>query len=340
MRLNINDFDYPFNPALIAQRPLSNRDQSRLLALDREKGTTEQRKFFEIGDYLNSGDLLVLNNTRVVPHRLYGRKEKTGGEVELLLLKKVNNDIWEVMVNRRVKAGIKITFSSSCRCKIIETKGPYITVKFYYDGGWDNILSEIGSMPIPPYIKRRPCDEDREWYQTVYASEEGAIAAPTAGLHFTKELLDRLRDKGVLITGVTLHVGAGTFKPVKAEWIEEHKMDHEWFDVNNDTVDLIHKAKKAGGRVVAVGSTSMRALEQSAMDGVLRPSKGETDLFIYPGFKFRVVDALVTNFHLPKSTLIMLVMAFAGRVNIMKAYAEAVSLKYRFYSYGDAMLII
>ncbi|MBI5755455.1 MAG: tRNA preQ1(34) S-adenosylmethionine ribosyltransferase-isomerase QueA [Nitrospirae bacterium] len=338
--MNINDFDYPFNPALIAQRPLSNRDRSRLLVLDREKGTTEHRRFFDIGEYLNSGDLLVLNNTRVVPHRLYGRKDKTGGEVELLLIKKVNNDVWEVMVNRRVKAGIKITFSPSCRCRIIETKGTYITVKFYYDGGWDNILSEIGSMPIPSYIKRRSGNEDREWYQTVYASEDGAIAAPTAGLHFTKELLDSLRDKGVLITGLTLHVGTGTFKPVKAEWIEEHKMDYEWFDVNNDTVDLIHRAKKAGGKVVAVGSTSMRALEQSAMDGVLTPSRGETGLFIYPGFKFRIVDALVTNFHLPKSTLIMLVMAFAGRVNILKAYAEAVSLKYRFYSYGDAMLII
>lgn len=340
MKLHIEDFDYPFDPSLIAQYPLSKRDQSRLLVLDRKKGTIEHRRFFELSKYLKRGDLLVLNNTRVFPCRLVGKKDETGGRVELLLIKRLHGDTWEVMAEGRLKQGTKVLFSPSIRCEIIEKNADLVIAEFHYHGDWEGILSEIGNVPIPPYIRRSPVEEDRVWYQTVYASEEGAIAAPTAGLHFTEELLQSLSSSGITITTITLHVGAGTFRPVKVEWIEEHKMSREWFDVRREVVDLIRDTKNRGGKVVAVGTTAVRALEQAATGGEIKEMKGETDLFIYPGFKFKVVDAMITNFHLPKSTLLMLVMAFAGRENILHAYSEAVKLRFRLYSYGDAMLII
>lgn len=340
MRLHIDDFNYPFDPELIAQFPSAKRDQSRLLVLSRRKGSIEHRRFFQIGDYLRRGDVLVLNNTKVIPCRLAGRKDGTGGYVELLLTKRLNGDEWEAMARGKLRRGTKITLSPSCRCEVMESGGERITVRFFYEGDWNGILSEIGHVPTPPYIKRNPVEEDRRWYQTVYATEEGAIAAPTAGLHFTEELLHSLGSKGVHIARITLHVGTGTFQPVKVEWIEDHRMGHEWCEVGNEVVDLILEAKKEGGRVVAVGTTSVRALEQAACDGELKPLKGETALFIYPEFEFKVADAMATNFHLPKSTLLMLVMAFAGRGNILRAYEEAVRLRYRFYSYGDAMLIL
>jgi len=309
------------------------------MVLDRKKGEIEHRRFCDLIEYLRKGDLLVLNNTKVLPCRLLGKKDKTGGRVEILLIKRLYGDTWEVMAGGRVKEGIKVLLSPSSWCEIIGKNGDRAIAEFHYRGNWQDLLSEIGHMPIPPYIRRIPSREDREWYQTIYASEEGAIAAPTAGLHFTEELLKALSSRGITITSITLHIGPGTFKPVKVEWIEEHKLDREWFYVKAETASLIRDTKKRGGRIIAVGTTVVRALEQAAMEGRIEETKGETDLFIYPGFKFRVVDAMITNFHLPKSTLLMLVMAFAGRENILHAYSEAIKLRYRFYSYGDAMFI-
>ena len=338
--MKIEDFDYPFDPSLIARYPLPKRDQSRLLVLERGGGRIEHRRFFETGDYLDRGDVLVLNNTKVTPCRIAGKKAGTGGHVELLLIRRQEGDIWEAMAGGRLRAGTKILFLPSCCGEVTGHQNGHVVVKFSYEGEWERVLSKIGQMPIPPYIRRDPVEEDREWYQTVYAVKEGAIAAPTAGLHFTEEVLDALRGKGVSVVYITLHVGAGTFKPVKVEWIEGHRMESEWFEVGGEAVEQIQKAKAGGGRVVCVGTTSVRALEQAAAGGEFTKVKGETGLFIYPGFHFQVTDAVITNFHLPKSTLLMLVMAFAGRENILKAYEEAVKLRYRFYSYGDAMLII
>ena len=338
--LNITDFDYPFDPLLIAQYPLEKRDQSRLLVLDRINGKTAHRIFSDIGEYLRAGDILVLNNTRVFPCRLIGEKEETGGRVELLLIKQSGENRWEVISNKKLKEGTIIRFSKTCRCEVTGKYGTNYIVKFHYTSDWKELLSEIGQMPLPPYIRRAPSAEDRERYQTVYASEEGAIAAPTAGLHFTDELLGNLSLKGIRTVYVTLHVGIGTFRPVKSEFIDRHRMEHERFNVSKEVVDLIRQTREKKGRVIAVGTTSVRALEQAALTGDLRPAEGETGIFIYPGFKFKVVDAMITNFHLPKSTLIMLVMALAGRENILRAYDEAVLQRYRFYSYGDAMLII
>jgi len=338
--LNITDFDYPFDPLLIAQYPLEKRDQSRLLVLDRINGKTAHRTFSDIGEYLRAGDILVLNNTRVFPCRLIGEKEETGGRVELLLIKQSGENRWEVISNKKLKEGTIIRFSKTCRCEVTGKYGTNYIVKFHYTSDWKELLSEIGQMPLPPYIRRAPSTEDRERYQTVYASEEGAIAAPTAGLHFTDELLGNLSLKGIRTVYVTLHVGIGTFRPVKSEFIDRHRMEHERFNVSKEVVDLIRQTREKKGRVIAVGTTSVRALEQAALTGDLRPAEGETGIFIYPGFKFKVVDAMITNFHLPKSTLIMLVMALAGRENILRAYDEAVLQRYRFYSYGDAMLII
>jgi len=338
--LNITDFDYPFDPLLIAQYPLEKRDQSRLLVLDRINGKTAHRIFSDIGEYLRAGDILVLNNTRVFPCRLIGEKEETGGRVELLLIKQSGENRWEVISNKKLKEGTIIRFSKTCRCEVTGKYGTNYIVKFHYTSDWKELLSEIGQMPLPPYIRRAPSTEDRERYQTVYASEEGAIAAPTAGLHFTDELLGNLSLKGIRTVYVTLHVGIGTFRPVKSEFIDRHRMEHEQFNVSKEVVDLIRQTREKKGRVIAVGTTSVRALEQAALTGDLRPAEGETGIFIYPGFKFKVVDAMITNFHLPKSTLIMLVMALAGRENILRAYDEAVLQRYRFYSYGDAMLII
>lgn len=337
---NLSDYDYPFDPSLIAQHPVQERDQSNLLVLNRSDGTIEHRRFFNIVEYLREGDVLVLNNTRVIPSRIVGKREGTGGRVELLLLKQYDDQTWEVLSNKRLRVGIKISFSDKCSGEVTGNANPNYIVKFHYQSDAATFLSEIGQMPVPPYLKRKSCEEDKERYQTVYAAEDGAIAAPTAGLHFTEELIGDLNAMGVSTVYITLHVGVGTFKPVKSEYIEHHKMEHERFNVPEDVVSRIRQTKKNGGRVIAVGTTSVRALEQAAINGELHHAGGETCLYIYPGFEFKVVDAMITNFHLPKSTLLMLVMAFAGRENILTSYAEAVARKYRFYSYGDAMLIV
>lgn len=338
--LNLSDYDYPFDPSLIAQYPASGRDQSRMLVLNRSDRTIEHRRFYDLQEYLREGDTLVLNNTKVLPCRVIGEREGTGGRVELLLLKKYDGVTWEAISNKRLRDGVRIRFSDQCCCEVMGTANANYIVRFHHTYESGTFLSGIGQMPVPPYIKRKACEEDRERYQTVYAAEDGAIAAPTAGLHFTQGLMGALNDKGVRIVYITLHVGIGTFKPVKSEQIEGHKMEYEWFKVSDDAAGHIRQTRENGGRVIAVGTTSVRALEQAAKNGVLQPSEGETGLFIYPGYKFKVVDAMITNFHLPKSTLLMLVMAFAGRENVLHAYAEAVERKYRFYSYGDAMLII
>lgn len=340
MKYTLKDFDYNFDSSLIAQYPLRKRDSSRLLVLDRTNEKIEHKTFFEAGEYLRRGDMLVLNNTKVIPCRLYGKKDGTGGGTEILLIKRLDDDVWEIMAKGRLKKGQKILFSSSLYCEVLERDDDFTIVKFVYEGDWDAILAETGNIPIPPYIRRKPVDGDKEWYQTVFAVNNGSIAAPTAGLHFTEEMLFSLRSKGIIIAAVTLHVGIGTFRPVKVENICEHKMHPESFEIGSEVAETIKKVKADGGRVVAVGTTSVRVLEQSAMTGDIKAGKGETDIFIYPGFKFNVVDAMITNFHLPKSTLLMLVMAYAGSERIKKAYQEAVSLGYRFYSYGDAMLII
>ncbi len=338
--LNLNDYDYPFDNSLIAQYPLPKRDQSRLLVLNRTNAKTGHRIFADIGEYLRDGDLLVLNNTRVIPCRIIGEKAGTGGRVELLLLKRYDDYTWEAIAGKKLRDGVKINLSDSLWCMVRGKHGSNYIIEFPHISDLMSHLSEIGQMPVPPYIKREPCSEDKERYQTVYADKDGAIAAPTAGLHFTDELIDTLKCRGVSVVYITLHVGIGTFRPVKTEFIGQHKMEPEWFSVSKDAAGLVSRTRESGGRVIAVGTTSVRALEQAAISGQLRPSEGETGLFIYPGFKFNAVDAMITNFHLPKSTLLMLVMAFAGRKGILESYAEAVAQKYRFYSYGDAMLII
>lgn len=340
MQYSLKDFDYPFDPSLIAQYPLRERDRSRLMVLDRKNERIEHRSFFELSEYLNKGDLLVLNNTRVIPCRLFGKKEGTGGAAEVLLIKRLRDDVWDVMAKGKLKKGKIITFSPSLYCEVLERNDDCTVVKFFYEGDWDTILSESGNVPIPPYIRRKAVDEDKEWYQTIYALNDGSIAAPTAGLHFTEDMLFSLKSKGIIISAVTLHVGVGTFRPVKVDNIYDHKLHAESFEVSSGLVETIRNVKGDGGRVVAVGTTSVRALEHAAISGDLKAGKGETDIFIYPGFKFNVVDSMVTNFHLPESTLLMLTMAFAGRERIMDAYREAVSMCYRFYSYGDAMLIM
>ncbi len=337
---NLSDFDYPFDPSLIARYPVSGRDQSGLLVLNRSDLRIEHRRFYDVLEYLRDGDIIVLNDTKVIPCRVVGEREGTGGRVELLLLKKCDDKTWETLSNKKLRDGIRIRFSDKCWGEVIGNANPNYIVRFHYTSDWGRLLSEMGQMPVPPYLNRKSCEEDKERYQTVYAAKDGAIAAPTAGLHFTSDLIGALNDKGVRTVFITLHVGIGTFKPVKTEYIEHHKMEYEWFHVSESVVEEIRKTRENGGRVIAVGTTSVRALEQAAISGRLQPEEGETGLFIYPGFKFNVVDAMITNFHLPKSTLLMLVMAFAGRENILNAYAEAVAGKYRFYSYGDAMLIL
>src|SRR4030066_1150008 len=337
---NLSDYSYPFDPSLIAQYPVEERDQSGLLVLNRSDGNIEHRRFYNIVEYPRDGDVLVLNNTKVIPSRIIGKREGTGGRVELLLLKKYDDQTWEVLSNKKLRIGIKISFSDKCSGEVIGNANTNYIVKFHYQPDGGSFFSEIGQMPVPPYIKRKSCEEDKERYQTVYAAEDGAIAAPTAGLHFTNELIGILNSRGVTTVYVTLHVGIGTFRPVKSENIELHKMEYEKVNIPEVVVKHILQAKNNGGRLIAVGTTTVRALEHAAISGILHPAMGDTGLFIYPGFKFNVVDAMITNFHLPKSTLLLLVMAFAGRENILNSYAEAVARKYRFYSYGDAMLII
>lgn len=342
--MNIEDFDFDLPENLIAQTPLKERTASRLMVLNRESKQIEHKHFPSIKDYLKPGDCLVLNDTRVLPARLYGMKEDTGAKIEVLLLKQLEGDSWEVLAKpaKRIKEGSKITFgdgklTATCTGSL-EHGGRILT--FDYDGIFYEVLEELGEMPLPPYIKEQLPEKER--YQTVYAKEKGSAAAPTAGLHFTEELLKELKDMGVTIAFITLHVGLGTFRPVSVENIDEHKMHSEFYTMSQDTADTLTKVKADGGRIISVGTTSTRTLETIARDnnGKLVEASGWTDIFINPGFKFQAVDGLITNFHLPKSTLIMLVSAFADQEFILKAYHEAVQEKYRFFSFGDAMLII
>lgn len=340
--MNVSEFNYNLPEELIAQIPIKNRDESRLMVLDRQKQTIEHKIFRDILDYLQPGDCLVRNNTKVIPARLYGKKE-TGANVEFLLLNRIEGDLWEVMVRpgRKLPVGTKVTFGEGLlEAEILELLNDgNRKVKFSYNGIFNEILDKIGLMPLPPYIKEKL--EDKKRYQTVYAKYEGSAAAPTAGLHFTEELLKKIQDKGIEIANVTLHVGIGTFRPVKVEKIEDHDMHSEHFYIKQEDVEKINKAKKNGKRVIAVGTTSCRVLESIADEntGLVKPYEGDTQIFIYPGYKFKCIDGLITNFHLPESTLIMLVSALAGKEYIMKAYNEAVKEKYRFFSFGDAMFI-
>jgi len=340
--MNTKDFYYDLPQELIAQTPLTDRTASRLLVLNREKKEIEHRHFYDITNYLNEGDLLVMNNTRVIPARLYGVKEGTGGKIEFLLLKRFELDTWEVILKpgRRARIGTRFIFGDGLlTAEIIDTKedGGRI-VKFFYDGIWEELLDKLGEMPLPPYIKEKL--SDRERYQTVYSKIEGSAAAPTAGLHFTTELLEKIKKKGVKIAFVTLHVGLGTFRPVSVENVENHIMHSEYYEISEETANMINETRKNGGRVIAVGTTSVRTLETCADEtGFLKEKSGETQIFIYPGYKFKAVDALITNFHLPESTLLMLISAFSDKETIMNAYEVAVNEKYRFFSFGDAMFI-
>lgn len=341
--MNLKDFWYDLPEHLIAQSPLERRDMSRLLVLHKDSGALEHKHFKDLPEYLEAGDCLVINNTRVMPARLLGEKENTGGKIEFVLLKRLDTDVWEVILKpgRKAKIGSRFVFGNGLlKAEILDIgeEGNRI-VKFFYDGVFEAILDKVGVMPLPPYIHATL--EDRERYQTVYSKINGSAAAPTAGLHFTPELLKTLKEKGVQVAEVTLHVGLGTFRPVKTENILEHHMHSEEYELTHEACALINQAKTAGKRVIAVGTTSVRVLETSSTsEHRCIPGHGETDIFIYPGYSFKMVDALITNFHLPESTLIMLVSALAGRDKIMAAYQEAILREYRFFSFGDAMLIL
>lgn len=340
--MKTDDFDYELPEELIAQTPLEKRDSSRMLVLDKQNGNIFHKTFTDILDYLNSGDTLVLNDTKVIPARIIGIKEETGAVIELLLLKNINDNTWECLAKpaKRVKLGSVISFGDGIlKAQCIEEKEEGIRVlNLMYEGILYEILDKLGTMPLPPYIHEKLEDQSR--YQTVYAKNIGSAAAPTAGLHFTKELLDKIREKGINIAYVTLHVGLGTFRPVNVSDVTKHKMHTEYYEISKDTCDIINQTKEKNKKIVVVGTTSVRVLE-TVMNkfGHLRECSGFTDIFIYPGYQFKIVDNLITNFHLPKSTLVMLVSALAGKENIMKAYKEAVDNKYRFFSFGDSMFI-
>ena len=338
--MNKSDFYYNLPEELIAQTPVEPRDHSRMLVYDRETGEIEHKHFYDIIDYLKAGDVLVINDTKVLPARIYGVKEGTGAKIEFLLHKRICLDEWEVLVKPAKKAtvGAVIRFSDELTATVTGYIGEGLrTVRFSYDGVFEDILSRVGEMPLPHYIHERLSDGTR--YQTVYARESGSSAAPTAGLHFTPELLQKIKDKGVEVVKVLLHVGLGTFRPVKAENILDHKMHSEYYCVTPEAAAAVNKAKAEGRRVIAVGTTSVRTLESAWHDGKLNAESGETSIFIYPPYKFKAVDALITNFHLPESTLIMLVSAFMGRENALKMYECAVENKYRFFSFGDATFL-
>lgn len=340
--MNVEEFDYNLPEELIAQTPLKDRSSSKLLVLDKNTGKIEHKIFKDIINYLNKGDTLVLNNTKVLPARLIGEKEDTHAVIEVLLLKNIEKDNWECLVKpaRRVKEGTIITFGKNkLKAKCLSSADEGLkTFEFIYDGIFMEILDELGSMPLPPYIHEKLEDKDR--YQTVYAKEIGSAAAPTAGLHFTKELLKEIEDKGVNICYITLHVGLGTFRPVKVEKITDHKMHSEYYEMSEEVAELLNKTRKNGKKIIAVGTTTTRTLETIASkNDTFVASSGFTDIFIYPGYKFKGIDHLITNFHLPKSTLVMLVSALAGKDNILNAYEEAIKNNYRFFSFGDAMFI-
>lgn len=341
--MNVEEFDYDLPESLIAQTPLKDRDQSRLLVLGRNSGNIEHKHFKDVINYLETGDTLVLNDTRVMPARLFGLKEETGAKVEMLMLTRIENNDWEVLLKpaKRIKVGNKLSFGEGkiiAECIEELDQGGRI-MRLHYEGILEERLNELGEMPLPPYIKERLDDPDR--YQTVYAKESGSAAAPTAGLHFTDELLHEIRAKGINIAFITLHVGLGTFRPVSVEDINDHEMHSEYYQMTQETANLLNQTKKEGHRIISVGTTSTRTLETIRRDyNEFVAVSGWTDIFIYPGFTYKAIDGLITNFHLPKSTLVMLVSAFSSRENILNAYKEAVKLEYRFFSFGDAMLII
>ncbi len=337
------DFDYDLPQELIAQDPLEQRDSSRLLVLDKKTGERSHKIFHDIIDDLYPGDCLVINNTKVIPARLIGEREETGGKVEVLLLKRRTDNVWETLVKpgKKARPGMRLSFGGGllhAQVQDIVDEGNRL-IRFEYEGIFEEILDRLGQMPLPPYITHQLKDRNR--YQTVYAKYEGSAAAPTAGLHFTEELLKKIQEKGIKIARVTLHVGLGTFRPVKVDDVTQHHMHTEYYRVSQEAADIINDTKKSGGRVICVGTTSCRTIESAADEnGIVRATEGDTDIFIYPGYQFKVLDCLITNFHLPESTLLMLVSALAGKENIMAAYKEAVEKKYRFFSFGDAMLII
>ncbi|MBX8992315.1 MULTISPECIES: tRNA preQ1(34) S-adenosylmethionine ribosyltransferase-isomerase QueA [Staphylococcus] len=341
--MNIEEFDYDLPESLIAQTPLKHRDQSRLLVMGRESGKTTHQHFADVIDYFKEGDTLVLNDTRVMPARLFGIKEETGAKVEMLMLTHLEDNDWEVLLKpaKRIKVGQRLSFGDGkivAECIEELDQGGRI-MRLHYEGILQERLDELGEMPLPPYIKERLDDPDR--YQTVYAKESGSAAAPTAGLHFTDELLEAIRAKGIRIVFITLHVGLGTFRPVSVDNIDDHEMHSEYYQISEDTAQLLNETRREGGRIISVGTTTTRTLEtvRSQHDHFVAAS-GWTDIFIYPGYEFKAIDGLITNFHLPKSTLVMLVSAFSTRENVLNAYREAVERQYRFFSFGDAMLII
>lgn len=340
--MKTSDFYFDLPEELIAQDPLEDRSSSRLLVLDKKTGEYQHKIFRDIISYLNPGDCLVLNNTRVIPARLIGEREETKGKVELLLLKRKENDIWETLVKpgKKCRVGAKLSFGNGLlKATVVDVvdEGNRL-VQFHYDGIFEEILDQLGQMPLPPYITHRL--EDKNRYQTVYAKYDGSAAAPTAGLHFTKELLREIEEKGIIIANVTLHVGLGTFRPVKVDDVQQHHMHSEFYQVEQEEADKINAAKKAGKRVICVGTTSCRTIESAVNEqGEVLAKSGNTEIFIYPGYQFKVLDALITNFHLPESTLLMLVSALAGKEHMMQAYEEAVKERYRFFSFGDAMFI-
>lgn len=340
--MNVKDFYYDLPQELIAQDPLEDRSSSRLLVLHKETGELEHKIFRQITEYLNPDDCLVINNTKVIPARLYGEKEGTQAKIEILLLKRKENDIWETLVKpgKKAKPGTRISFGGGLLIgevlEVVEDGNRLI--QFHYEGIFEEILDQLGQMPLPPYITHQL--EDKNRYQTVYAKYDGSAAAPTAGLHFTPELLNEIRAMGVRIAEVTLHVGLGTFRPVKVENVQEHHMHSEFYQIDEEAANIINETKQRGGRVICVGTTSCRTIESAATeDGTIQPCSGWTEIFIYPGYRFKVLDCLITNFHLPESTLVMLVSALAGREQILHAYEEAVKERYRFFSFGDAMFI-
>ena len=334
--MNTSEFYYDLPQELIAQTPADPRDSSRLLVYNRAEGSVQHKIFRDIIDFLNPGDALVINDTRVIPARLYGKKQGTGRQVEFLLLNQLSKDTWEVILRpgRKLRPGDRVSFAEELEAEILEKQEDGVTkVKFCFQGSFEALLDEYGNMPLPPYITKRL--EDRERYQTVYAKERGSAAAPTAGLHFTPELMENIKKKGVDIIPVLLHVGLGTFRPVKAERLEDHKMHSEYYSISEESAHRINAVKERGGRVIAVGTTSVRTLESAAdQEGRVKEQSGNTDIFIYPGYRFRCVDALITNFHLPESTLLMLISAFMGKEQALEVYRLAVQEKYRFFSFG------
>ncbi len=340
--MKVTDFDYDLPEELIAQDPLEKRSNSRLMVLDKNTGEISHQHFYDIKNYLKAGDCLVINNTRVIPARLYGARVGSGGKVEILLLKRKSDNVWECLVKpgKKARPGMEISFGDGLllgKITDIVDEGNRL-IEFSYEGIFEEILDKLGEMPLPPYITHRL--EDRDRYQTVYAKYDGSAAAPTAGLHFTPELLSEIKDMGVKVAEVTLHVGLGTFRPVKEEEVLDHHMHSEYYEITQEACDIINETKAHGGRVISVGTTSTRTLESAAIAGQpLMPKSGWTEIFIYPGYEFKVIDGLITNFHLPQSTLIMLVSALAGREHVLHAYEVAVKERYRFFSFGDAMLI-